>query len=121
MRKLRSCCFSLVLIDFDGLGFGQIKDYFASCKKQVAFSVAIGNEKLKHECFPKHSRMGISRMKSDKETEEGKKRRVSMERSTAGTKKISPDGFSVSKQNTILIKIICYYFRRYGKIEMKFN
>ena len=35
--------------------------------------MAIGNGKLMHECFPKHLRMGISRMKQDIETdEEGK-------------------------------------------------
>ena len=50
--------------------------------------MAIGNGELMHECFPKHSRMGTARMKKDKVTdEEGKKRGVSMERSTAGTKK----------------------------------
>ena len=26
-------------------------------------SLAIGNEELVHECFPKHSRVGITRMK----------------------------------------------------------
>ena len=44
-------------------------------KKQVPFSMAIENEELMHECFPKHRRMGTARMKLDKETdEEGKKR-----------------------------------------------
>ena len=43
--------------------------------------------------FPKHSRMGRVRMKSDDETE-GMKRGVSMERSKAGTKKKSADGLS---------------------------
>ena len=47
--------------------------------------MAMGNE-LMHECFPKHSRKGIAKMKQDKETEEeGKKWGVSMERSKAGT------------------------------------
>ena len=32
-------------------------------KKQVAFGISIGNEELKHECFPKHSHMGTARMK----------------------------------------------------------
>ena len=30
---------------------------------QVSFSMAIGNEELMHECFPKHWRMGTARMK----------------------------------------------------------
>ena len=52
--------------------------------------MAIGNGDLMQECFPKHSRMRIARMKYDKETdEEGKKRGVSMERSKSGTKKKS--------------------------------
>ena len=56
-------------------------------KKQVPFSMAIGNEELMHECFPKHLCMGTTRMTSDKETvEECKKSDVSMERSKAGTK-----------------------------------
>ena len=42
-------------------------------KKEVAFSMAIGNRELIHECFPKHSRMGTARMKQEKETDEGKK------------------------------------------------
>ena len=50
--------------------------------------MAIGNGELVHECFPKHSRMGTARTKSDKETdEEGTKRGASIERSKAGTKK----------------------------------
>ena len=53
-----------------------------------------------HECFPKHSRMGIARIKQD---EEGKRRGVSMEISKAGTKKRSPDGVSLPNQNTIII------------------
>ena len=32
-------------------------------KKKVPFSMFIGNGKLMHECFPKHSRMGTARMK----------------------------------------------------------
>ena len=39
------------------------------------------------KCFPKHLRMGTAIMKGDKETEEeGKQKRVKMERSTEGTK-----------------------------------
>ena len=49
--------------------------------------MTIGNEELMHEYFPKHLRMGTARMKLDREREEDKKRRVSMERSKAGTKK----------------------------------
>ena len=42
------------------------------CRKiDVSFSMAIGNEELMHECFPKHSRMDTTRMKYDKEIEEG--------------------------------------------------
>ena len=36
--------------------------------------MTIKNGELMHECFPKHSRMGTSRIKLDKEThEDGKK------------------------------------------------
>ena len=43
-------------------------------------------------------------MKHDKETEEGKKSGVSMERSKAGTKgKRSPDGLNYPNQNTMII------------------
>ena len=55
-------------------------------KKQISFSMTIGNEELVHECFPKHLRMGTARMIKDREREEVK-RCVSMERSKAGTKK----------------------------------
>ena len=41
-----------------------------------------------------------------------------MEKSTAGTNKRSPDGLSLPNQNTILIKIKWYYFKRYGKNTM---
>ena len=47
-------------------------------KKEGTIRMAIGNVELMHECFPKHKSMG-TRMKQDKETEEGKKRGVSME------------------------------------------
>ena len=58
--------------------------------KLVPLSMAIGNGELMQECFPKHLRMGTTRMKYDKETdEEGKKRSVSME-SRAKTKKFVP-------------------------------
>ena len=47
--------------------------------------MAIANVELTNECFPKQWRMGIARIKQDKETEEGK-RGVSIE-SKAVTKK----------------------------------
>ena len=51
-------------------------------KMQVPFSMAIGKGELMQECFLKHSRMGTTRLKYDKETdEEGKKRGASVERS----------------------------------------
>ena len=31
-------------------------------KKQVPFSMAVGNVELMHECFPKHLHMGRARM-----------------------------------------------------------
>ena len=55
------------------------KYLFCTCSctlriKQVPFSMTIGNE-LMHECFPKHSCMGVERIKYDKVSEEkGKKR-----------------------------------------------
>ena len=39
-------------------------------KKQVSFSMTIGNEELMQECFPEHLRMGTARMKQDREREE---------------------------------------------------
>ena len=59
--------------------------FIFSCTKErneeVPFSMAIGNEELMQECFPKHSRMGTARMKLDNETDEdGQKRGVSMEK-----------------------------------------
>ena len=35
----------------------------ALSEKQVPISMAIGNEELMQECFPKHWRMGTARMK----------------------------------------------------------
>ena len=67
-----------------------------------------------------HSRMGTARLNSEKETdEEGKKRGAGMERSKTDTIEISPDGLSQPNQNTMLINIIWYYFKRYGKSTMK--
>ena len=49
--------------------------------------MAIGNGELMHECFIKHSRMGIARMKKGKETQEdANKIGVCIERSNAGMK-----------------------------------
>ena len=53
----------LVWLDWIGEASAKRKDYFASRKKKVPFSMAIGNGELMHECFPKHSRMGKARMK----------------------------------------------------------
>ena len=85
--------------------------FIFSCTKEIneeiPFSMAIGNGELMHECFPKHSRMGTARMIYANETDEdGQKRGVSMEKSTAGTNKISPDGLSHPNRNTIIINII---------------
>ena len=44
-----------------------------------------------------------------------------MERRKAGTKEISNDGLFLTNQNTTLMKIIWYYFTRYGKSIKKFN
>ena len=50
-------------------------------KKEVPFTMAIGNWELMYEFFPKHSRMGTARKKEYNETgEDGKKRGVIMEK-----------------------------------------
>ena len=71
--------------------------------------MAIGNEELMHECFPKHTRVGTARMKKDKETdEEGEKRDVSMERSKASRKeKRSLVDLNYPNQNTTIRNEIC--------------
>ena len=52
--------------------------------------MAIEKVELMNKCSPKHLPMGTARMKYDKdEEEEGKKERVNMEKSTAGTEKMS--------------------------------
>lgn len=64
---------------------------FVTRKKEVQFSMAIGyirNEELMHKCLTKHLGIG-TRMKRDKETQESKKRRVNIGRSTVVTKKIA--------------------------------
>ena len=56
--------------------------------------MAIGNEELMHECFPKQSRMGTARMKYDNETDDyGKKRAVSMEKVLRARKKEVPTAY----------------------------
>ena len=58
----------------------------------------------------------------DNETEEqGKKRRMDVERSTEDTKKISPVQSLCRVLSTIIINIILKYFIRNGKIKIKFN
>ena len=79
------CLFSLVLI----AGSSPQKS-FSARREQVPFSIAIGNGELMHECFPKYPRMGTARQKLDNEIEEeGKRRRINVERSTADTKERS--------------------------------
>ena len=68
--------------------------------------MAIGHGELKHEYFPKHSRMGTARTKYKETDEDGKKRGVSIERNKAGTNKRSPDGLSHPNENTIIINKI---------------
>ena len=56
-------------------------------KKEVQFSMAIGNVLLMHECFPIHVPMGTARIKEIKETdEEHEQKRVDMNSSKVGTK-----------------------------------
>ena len=43
-------------------------DYFASRKRKVPFSKAIGHGELMYECFQKHSSMETARTKYEKET-----------------------------------------------------
>ena len=80
--------------------------------------MAIEHGELTHECFPKHSRMGTARTKQDKETDDGNKRGVSMERSKAGTNKRSSDGLSHPNQkyNNNKHNLLVFY-----KILKKFN
>ena len=64
-------------------------------KKEVPFSIAIGNGELMHECFPQHWRTGTARMKEANETdEEGKKRGVSMEKVKRARKKEVPSDYN---------------------------
>ena len=57
--------------------------------------------------FSKHLRMGTARTKQDNGTDEDtQKRGVSIEKSTAGTNKRSPDGLSHPNRNTIIINKI---------------
>ena len=65
--------------------------------------MAIENVELKHECFPEHLCMGISRIKYDKGTEkECKNIRVNIEVNTACTKKKgSPDGLTGARASLL--------------------
>ena len=54
--------------------------------------MAIGNVKPKQEIFLKRLRMGTAKIKSDKDTEEGKQKRANMGRWKAGTKERRPEG-----------------------------
>ena len=71
----------------------QLAVFNISKKNKAPFSIAIGNVELVHECFPEHSPMGTARMKQDKETDEGGKKRGASFFSKAGTKNL--DGPSV--------------------------
>ena len=85
-------------------------------KEEVPFSMPIGHGELMHECFPKHSRMGTAGMKRDDETDEDtQKRGVSMENSTAGTNKRSPDGLSNPNQNTIIKQNMVIFYKKWKK------
>ena len=80
-------------------------------------SMAIANGELMHECFPKQSCMGTTRMKQDSETdEESKKRGVSMERSKVSTKeKRCPDG--INNPEKLNNKHILLVFYKIEKIQ----
>ena len=68
--------------------------------------MAIGNGELMHECFPKHPRMGTARLKLDNETkEDGKKRRINVERSTADTKELSSHLVESSRQSLMTVHL----------------
>ena len=75
-------------------------------KESIPFSLAIGNGELMQECFPKHTHMGTARKQQDKETDEVRKRGVSMEKSIAGAKKNKSGWPSLPNQNTIIINLI---------------
>ena len=69
-----------------------LKHLFCTCsctvmKKKVPFGTAIGNVELVSKWSTKHSHKGTARMKLDKETEDIKKRSVSMEINKVGTRK----------------------------------
>ena len=69
--------------------------------------MAIGNGELMHDSTARVFSQTLSYGNSKDETnKEGKKRGVSMERSTAGTKTISLHSLSKHNQNVIIIDII---------------
>ena len=82
-------------------------------KTQVPFRMATGNvaRVISQTLAQGNSKNEIRYKETD---EEGKKRGVSMEISNAGTKEIPT-------KNTLIINIILYYFKRYGKSTMKFK
>ena len=47
--------------------------------------------------------------------EDGQERGVSMEKSTAGTNKRSPDGLSHPNRNTIIINNLVKFYKKYKK------
>ena len=52
---------SIIIVSFDGRLF-DLKDNLISREKKVPFSMATGNDKLMHGCFPKQVRMGTARI-----------------------------------------------------------
>ena len=52
------------------------------------------------ECSSEHLRMGTARRKQDNDTEEERRRRVNMERSTAARKQRSPDGLTIARADS---------------------
>ena len=75
---------------------GSAKGLFCLTKKQVPFSMAIGNVEPKHSVYP-------NTREWDQQTDkEGKERGVSMERGKAGIpppKKNCPDGLTIARAN----------------------
>ena len=82
--------FLFLEISWIGLQVQNVFSVIVERRKQVPFSMAIENGELMRECSPEHFRMGTARLKYHNETEEeGKKRKMNVERSTADMKKSS--------------------------------
>ena len=82
--------FLFLEISWIGLQVQNVFTVIVERRKQVPFSMAIENGELMRECSPEHLRMGTARLKYHNETEEeGKKRKINVERSTADMKKKS--------------------------------